>query len=87
MKTLALQIFIRELQRMKVIHFAFLTAIVGMRTVLAADDITGRLEGSVAVLNSINGAKNGHCTEQIAAADCVAVIPGFKNGAAVVGFG
>ena len=68
---------------MRVIHFAFLT-IVGVLTVVAADDTTGRLERSVAVLNSINGARDGRWTEQIAAADCVAVIPGFKKGAAVV---
>jgi SH3 domain-containing YSC84-like protein 1 len=72
---------------MRVIQFAFLTGIVGVLTVVAADDTTGRLERSVAALNSINGASNGHWTEQIAAADCVAVIPGFKKGAAVVGFG
>jgi len=72
---------------MKVIHFAFLTGIVGVLTAVAADDTTGRLERSVAVLNSINGANNGRWTEQIAGADCVAVIPGFKKGAAVVGFG
>jgi lipid-binding SYLF domain-containing protein len=72
---------------MRVIHFAFLTAMVGVSTVVAADDTTGRIERSVAVLNSIKGANNGHWTEQIATADCVAVIPGFKKGAAVVGFG
>jgi len=72
---------------MRVIHFAFLTAMVGVFTAVAADDTTGRLERSIAVLNSINGAKNGHWTEQVAAADCVAVVPGFKKGAAVVGFG
>jgi lipid-binding SYLF domain-containing protein len=72
---------------MRVIHLAFLTGIVGVLTVVAADDTTGRVERSIAVLKSINGAKNGHWAEQIAAADCVAVIPGFKKGAAVVGFG
>ena len=68
---------------MRVIHFAFLTGLVGVLTVAAADDTTGRLERSVAVLNSINGGNNGHWAEQIAGAACVAVIPGFKKGAAV----
>jgi SH3 domain-containing YSC84-like protein 1 len=72
---------------MRVIHFAFLTGIVGVLTAVAADDTTGRLDRSVSVLNSISGAKNGHWGDQIAAADCVAVIPGFKKGAVVVGFG
>ena len=72
---------------MRVIHITLITAMLAVLTAVAADDTTGRLERSVAVLNSMNGAKNGHWTEQVAAADCVAVIPGFKKGAAVVGFG
>jgi len=50
----------------------------------AAEDIPARLGKSVTVLNQLK-TSNGIRPEQIASADCVAVIPGFKKGAAVVG--
>ena len=57
----------------------------GIRPALA-EDPASRLQKSVAVLNKLTD-PSGHAIgpEQIAGADCVAVIPGFKKGAAVVG--
>src|SRR5260370_25932803 len=53
----------------------------------AADDTGARLERAVAVFNTITESGHGIRPNQIATADCVAVIPGFKKGAAVVGVG
>ncbi len=53
----------------------------------AADDTAGRLERAAAVLNTLTEPGHGVRPEQIASADCIAVIPGFKKGAAVVGVG
>jgi lipid-binding SYLF domain-containing protein len=51
----------------------------------AADDTTARFESAAAVLNTM---ESGHgVQEKIAGADCIAVIPGFKKVAAVVGAG
>jgi lipid-binding SYLF domain-containing protein len=51
-----------------------------------AEDTQSRLQKGVAVLNKLTD-PSGHAIgpEQIGSADCVAVIPGFKKGAAVVG--
>jgi len=49
---------------------------------LAADDTPARLKKAVAVFNTMNISP-----QQLASADCIAVIPGFKKGAAVVGAG
>jgi lipid-binding SYLF domain-containing protein len=53
----------------------------------AADDVAGRLGRAAAVLNTVMDSGRGIRAEQIANADCIAVIPGFKKGAAVVGIG
>src|SRR6266852_5102823 len=53
----------------------------------AADDTGARLERAAAVLNTLTDPGHGVRPEQIASADCIAVIPGFKKGAAVVGVG
>jgi lipid-binding SYLF domain-containing protein len=52
----------------------------------AAEDTPSRVQKAVAVLNKFTD-PSGHVItpQQIASADCVAVIPGFKKGAAVVG--
>lgn len=39
------------------------------------------------VLNAVTEPEHGIRLEQIASADCIAVIPGFKKGAAVIGVG
>ncbi|MFZ0591652.1 MAG: lipid-binding SYLF domain-containing protein [Bryobacteraceae bacterium] len=52
----------------------------------AAEDTPARVEKAVAVLNKLaDTSGHGIRKEEIASADCVAVIPGFKKGAAVVG--
>ena len=53
----------------------------------AADDAAARLGRAVAVLNTVMDSGRGIRQDQIANADCIAVIPGFKKGAAVVGIG
>src|SRR5260370_4016506 len=53
----------------------------------AADDTGARLERAVAVFNTITESGHGIGPEKIASADCIAIIPGFKKGAAVVGVG
>jgi hypothetical protein len=52
----------------------------------AAEGTAARLEKAVAVLNKLTDSSGyGIRPEEIASADCVAVIPGFYKGAAVVG--
>jgi lipid-binding SYLF domain-containing protein len=52
----------------------------------AAEGTAARLEKAVAVLNKFTDSSGeGIRPEEIASADCVAVIPGFYKGAAVVG--
>ncbi len=53
----------------------------------AADATTARLEKAATVLNTMTESKHGIQPDQLAGADCIAVIPGFKKGAAVVGVG
>jgi SH3 domain-containing YSC84-like protein 1 len=55
-------------------------------TAAGADDTTARLEKATAVLNKMT--QSGDIPAgQLAGADCVVVIPGFKKGAIVVGVG
>jgi lipid-binding SYLF domain-containing protein len=56
-------------------------------TMAGADDPAARLNSAVAVLNTITQSGQGIPPDQIASSDCIAVIPGFKKGAAVVGVG
>jgi lipid-binding SYLF domain-containing protein len=74
-------IFMRKAQ-----HLLFLT-LAGVLTAVAADDSTARLAKATAVLNTMTQSGNGIGAGQLAAADCVVVIPGFKKGAVVVGVG
>jgi|SRR5580658_157745 lipid-binding SYLF domain-containing protein len=53
----------------------------------AADETTARLEKATAVLDTMTQSGHGIRAGLLADADCVAVIPGFKKGAAVVGVG
>jgi lipid-binding SYLF domain-containing protein len=63
----------------------FLFSTLAALTAAAADDTTGRLENAAAVLTAM---ESGHgIQDKIAGADCIAVIPGFKKVAAVVGAG
>jgi len=59
-----------------------------LATALAADkDTTARLERSAGVLKSLTSSDHGIPSDKLAASDCIAVVPGFKKGAAVVGVG
>ena len=52
-----------------------------------ADETTVRLAKAATVFRTISDSGHGIKAEQLANADCIAVIPGFKKGAAVVGVG
>lgn len=53
----------------------------------AADETAARLHKADAALNTIVNTRHEIKADRLAAADCIAVIPGFKKGAAVVGVG
>ena len=67
-------------------YVLFLTVAVAVTTV-AADDTGERLGKAVTVFNALTSSEHGIRPERLASADCIAVIPGFKKGAAVVGVG
>jgi lipid-binding SYLF domain-containing protein len=67
-------------------HILFLTLSAALPA-MAADDTSKRLESAVDVFNAMTESGHGIKPEQLAAADCIAVIPGFKKGAAVIGVG
>jgi len=67
-------------------HLLFLTIATAF-SVAAADDPSARLTKAAAVLDTMTQSEHGIRAEQLANADCIAVIPGFKKGAAVVGVG
>ena len=71
---------------MRTRHYVLLMAAAAI-TATAADETAERLVRAATVLNTLTGTAHGIQPEQIAGADCVAVIPGFKKGAAVVGVG
>jgi lipid-binding SYLF domain-containing protein len=56
-------------------------------TAAGADDTTQRLAKATAVLNTMTQSGHEIRAGELASADCVAVIPGFKKGALVVGVG
>ena len=60
---------------------------IGAVAMASGNDAATRVTRAVAVLDSMTTGKGGIKAEQLASADCVAVIPGFKKGAAVVGVG
>jgi len=62
-------------------------ALIGAGAMASGNDVATRVTRAVAVLDSMTTGKGGIKAEQLASADCVAVIPGFKKGAAVVGVG
>lgn len=53
----------------------------------AKDETPLRLERAANVLNALSDPRHGIRAEELAAADCIAVIPRFKKGAVVVGAG
>lgn len=66
--------------------FLFLTVATAL-SAAAADDTAARLTKAATVLDTMTQSGHGIQPGQLASADCVAVIPGFKKGAAVVGVG
>lgn len=53
----------------------------------SADETAVRLSRAATVFKTISDSAHGIQAGQLANADCIAVIPGFKKGAAVVGVG
>jgi SH3 domain-containing YSC84-like protein 1 len=70
----------------KPLCFLFL-AVTPALSAAAADDIAARLANAAAALKTIVESGHGIPAEKVASADCIAIIPGFKKGAAVVGVG
>ena len=68
-------------------HYVLFLALAAAMTAAAADDAAARLDRAAAVFNAMTEPSKGMRAEKIAKADCIAVIPGFKKGAAVVGVG
>src|SRR5580704_14189154 len=54
-------------------------------TAAGADDTTARLGKATAVLNKMTQSGHDIPAGELASADCIVVIPGFKKGAIVVG--
>lgn len=52
-----------------------------------ANDTAARIERAAAVLRNLTSSGDGVQSEILAATDCIAVVPGFKKGAALVGIG
>jgi SH3 domain-containing YSC84-like protein 1 len=70
----------------KPLRFLFLTVAIALYAT-AADDTAARLANATAALKTIVESGHGIPAERVAGADCIAIIPGFKKGAAVVGVG
>lgn len=64
----------------------FLTAAVTL-CAATADDTAVRVGRALTVLNTMTESGNGIRPDLLTRADCIAVIPGFKKGAAVIGVG
>jgi lipid-binding SYLF domain-containing protein len=67
-------------------HLLFLT-FAAVLTAVGADDTAARLAKATSVLNTMTQSGHDIGAGQLATADCVVVIPGFKKGAVVVGVG
>ena len=72
---------------MKTIHSCLLLTLTLGMTADAADETTARLNRAAEVFAKMTDSEHGIRPDRIANADCIAVIPGFKKGAAVVGVG
>ena len=67
-------------------YLLFLT-VAAVLPALAADDTAERLGKAATVFKTMTQSGHGIPAEKLASADCIAVIPGFKKGAVVVGVG
>ena len=70
----------------KTIYLLFST-IIAVAGTARADQSAQRLDKAAKVLMIATSSKHGISAERLSASDCIAVIPGFKKGAAVVGVG
>jgi SH3 domain-containing YSC84-like protein 1 len=72
---------------MKTIHsFLLLTVALGV-TANGADDTATRVNRATAIFAKLTDSEHAIQPDRLAKADCIAVIPGFKKGAAGVGVG
>src|SRR6202050_3189214 len=71
----------------KTIHSCFVLTLALGITANAADETAARLNRAAAIFAKMTDSKHGIRPDRIANADCIAVIPGFKKGAAGVGVG
>jgi lipid-binding SYLF domain-containing protein len=67
--------------------YLLVLTITAVLTAAGADDTTARLGKATAVFNKMTQSGHEIPAAQLASADCVVVIPGFKKGAIVVGIG
>ncbi|MBV9770939.1 MAG: lipid-binding SYLF domain-containing protein [Bryobacterales bacterium] len=72
---------------MRKTQYLLLLTFAAVLPAVSADDTAARLSRSATVLSKMIGSTHGIPAEKLANADCVAVIPGFKKGAAVIGVG
>jgi lipid-binding SYLF domain-containing protein len=72
---------------MKNFYASLLFTIVGAISASAADETAVRLNKATTVFAKLTESEHGTLPSRIASADCIAVIPGFKKGAAGLGFG
>ena len=72
---------------MKTIHSCLLLTLALGITANAADETAARLNRAAAIFAKMTESQHGIRPDRIASADCIAVIPGFKKGAAGVGVG
>jgi lipid-binding SYLF domain-containing protein len=68
-------------------HYLLIAALAAALPAFSADETATRLEKAADVINALGESGHGIPEKQLAAADCIAVIPGFKKGAAVIGMG
>jgi SH3 domain-containing YSC84-like protein 1 len=72
---------------MRKLQNLLLMTIVAVVTAAGADDTTARLGKATAVFNKMTQSGHDIRAGELANADCVVVVPGFKKGAIVVGVG
>jgi lipid-binding SYLF domain-containing protein len=71
---------------MRSVYYLLLT-IIASTSANAADETMARLNKATAAFTTMTESEHGVSPDRIASADCIAVIPGFKKGAAAVGVG
>jgi len=72
---------------MRTRQYVFFLTLAAAVTAVAADDTAERLGKAATVFSALTNSEHAIRPERLAGADCIAVIPGFKKGAAVVGVG